>query len=373
MGFFAEVKAKLGLDIAPFERGMDNAKRKTESITGGIAKKIGGMNQLGGALAVALGINLQSIAEKAARLWIGFSKDAEAALDATVAASEKAADEAEARLKVAREAAKQRAKDAEDETKRIETAKTNLAQTEKEIALAQLDDAGKIAWFEQDIYDAMRDKVNAQKESAEWYDAEARRLEAYEKIRQINEAREQAVEKELLDFFSELDDYATRDAKAQEEKVKTLKEQKTQLERQRDVIKQTLAEQDSAKKKDLLPSSDDVRSGKRNIGSIARRNLSDLDKAKQDEQRAADRAQRAFDRRNNAGSSGERDAQENERQAAVRDLQNARARRSKLEGGLEGRVSDIETNKASLKELESINKGMAELNAKLALVSAETT
>jgi hypothetical protein len=76
MGFFAEIKSRLGLDIAPFERGLANAQKHGGRFAESFGKKLGGVQQAGGALAVALGMNFQNIAEGIASVVNGGTKEA---------------------------------------------------------------------------------------------------------------------------------------------------------------------------------------------------------------------------------------------------------------------------------------------------------
>lgn len=62
-GFFSEVTAKLGVDIAAFKRGMTEAQAVAGQAAGGISKKFNGVG-IGQGLATALGLSLQTVAEK---------------------------------------------------------------------------------------------------------------------------------------------------------------------------------------------------------------------------------------------------------------------------------------------------------------------
>lgn len=74
-GFFSEVTAKLGVDITAFKRGMTEAQAVAGQAAGGIAKKFEARD-LGRTLATALGLNLQTIADK---LVTPFRESAESA------------------------------------------------------------------------------------------------------------------------------------------------------------------------------------------------------------------------------------------------------------------------------------------------------
>jgi hypothetical protein len=93
MAFFSEIKARLGLDITPFEKGLSQAQGSLGKVVGGAAGKLGNFKTLGTTLATAMGLNLEGIAEGLARLVVGFSKAQEAALLKLVETSKAAADE----------------------------------------------------------------------------------------------------------------------------------------------------------------------------------------------------------------------------------------------------------------------------------------
>jgi len=93
MAFFSEIKARLGLDITPFEKGLSQAQGSIGKVVGGAAGKLGNFKTLGTTLATAMGLNLESIAEGLARFVIGFSKAQESALLKLVETSKAAADE----------------------------------------------------------------------------------------------------------------------------------------------------------------------------------------------------------------------------------------------------------------------------------------
>ena len=99
MAFFSEIKARLGLDISPFEKGLSQAQGSLGKVMDGAAGKLGNFKTLGTTIATALGLNLQTISEGLARMIIGFSKDQEAALEKLAARSAAVADEMEKRAK----------------------------------------------------------------------------------------------------------------------------------------------------------------------------------------------------------------------------------------------------------------------------------
>lgn len=93
MAFFSEIKARLALDITPFEKGLSQAQGSLGKVVDGAAGKLGNLKNVGTTLATAVGFNLQSIAEGLARMVVGFSKAEEAALLELVQTSKAAADD----------------------------------------------------------------------------------------------------------------------------------------------------------------------------------------------------------------------------------------------------------------------------------------
>jgi hypothetical protein len=92
---FEEIKAKLGLDVTDFERGVAKAQGSLSNVVEGATKKLTDFKNVGQTIATALGLNLESIAEGLARMIVGFSKEQEASLLKLVDTSKAAADEFE--------------------------------------------------------------------------------------------------------------------------------------------------------------------------------------------------------------------------------------------------------------------------------------
>ncbi len=76
---FKQALKDAGADISKFKKDASDTKG-LDAFFGNFQKKLGDMKALGSALAVALGINFQQIAENFARAVTGMSKDAEEAL-----------------------------------------------------------------------------------------------------------------------------------------------------------------------------------------------------------------------------------------------------------------------------------------------------
>lgn len=109
---------KLGADTSEFRGELNKASQAGQQFTrgfgsalDGLAKKFGNLRSLGGALAVALGVNFQAIAERIARLWTGLSVAEEERLKALVESTDKAADAQERKLEQAKDRAEKRAQD----------------------------------------------------------------------------------------------------------------------------------------------------------------------------------------------------------------------------------------------------------------------
>jgi hypothetical protein len=240
MAFLSEIKAQIGLDITPFEKGLAQAiaatkqaekqiaserisqsqrvnreltsnqdkvnksardsasvfeesfaqqeaaaKQTTDSNLKQIAKEeearaksLDRLQRVGRTVAVALGLNFQSIAEHIARAVVGFSKDQEDALLKLAARSAAAADEMEKR-------AKQRRGD-DDPVVQVKNLQTDLKNEE---AIKQLDP--ELTQKEKnDIMFSKRNFFNGSQGRQEIKDEEARRVKAIEdskeKISKIN-------------------------------------------------------------------------------------------------------------------------------------------------------------------------------------------
>ena len=90
---FEEIKAKLGLDVTDFERGVAKVQGSLKSVVGSATKKFTDFKSVGQTLATAIGLNLGSISEGLARMVIGFSKQQEEALLSLAERSKNAADQ----------------------------------------------------------------------------------------------------------------------------------------------------------------------------------------------------------------------------------------------------------------------------------------
>jgi hypothetical protein len=90
---FEQMKAKLGLDVTDFERGVAKAQGSLSTIAGSATKKFTDLKNVGQTVATALGLSLESISEGLARMIVGFSKEQEAALNRMAVAAKNAADQ----------------------------------------------------------------------------------------------------------------------------------------------------------------------------------------------------------------------------------------------------------------------------------------
>lgn len=200
---------KLSADASAFERGMAQATRSAQQ-TGKAITKAFDAKDVGRTLATALGINLENIANKVARLVIGFSESAQAALESLVESTGKEADKQERNLEKARaDAAKResdrveqarkeqemlyefRKKASEDaaeasakESAALKDASANLADFEHKRALEQMDDAHKLIALRKDLADASRnakDFEDAQRNGVKLTSDEVAQLLEYKK------------------------------------------------------------------------------------------------------------------------------------------------------------------------------------------------
>lgn len=147
MSFFSEIRAKLGLDISGFERGLARANKDLDKFKEKQSKKniFEGLRQGSASIAVALGVNMQNIADHIARFFTGFSKEAEESLNNLVSATENAARQQEAAL----EKLKAKQKNLTEQVDKIDEAarlkKLTLHQKEQEQLLAALALEGRVA------------------------------------------------------------------------------------------------------------------------------------------------------------------------------------------------------------------------------------
>jgi chromosome segregation ATPase len=138
---FEEIKAKLGLDVTDFERGVSRVQGSLSNVVGGATKKLTDFKNVGQTIATALGLNLESIAEGLARMVVGFSKDQEDALNRLVETSKARADEFDRIGMIKR--------GAEDPEKRIKILKKELDLISKQAgASAKLTNEEKTAIYQ---------------------------------------------------------------------------------------------------------------------------------------------------------------------------------------------------------------------------------
>ena len=88
------LKALFGVDASPMDAGLGDAQKKTESfadrVSEKVADKLTGMRDISNAIATALGINYEKIADNVARFVTGMSEKEEEALKSLVESSDKA-------------------------------------------------------------------------------------------------------------------------------------------------------------------------------------------------------------------------------------------------------------------------------------------
>ena len=244
MAFFSEIKAKLGLDITGFERGLSQAQNSGKGFAGKFGKQIAGTEKMGGALAAALGLNIQNIAENFARLWTGVSKGAEEAFERMTKASDAAAAIVQSRTERAREKLspeKQREQfgiDRKRITRKMESLQLMnrldekygniIGKTERK-ALNDAELAELALKLEQigDAEEKLNDKVAKEKESNAKEAADKQEKDAED----ARKAREQAFEQEQKDEeeLAKLQTENAMNALSDEQKLAALKKRQADL------------------------------------------------------------------------------------------------------------------------------------------------
>lgn len=244
MAFFSEIKAKLGLDITGFERGLSQAQNSGKGFAGKFGKQIAGTEKMGGALAAALGLNIQNIAENFARLWTGVSEGAEEAFERMTKASDAAAAIVQSRTERAREKLspeKQREQfgiDRKRITRKMESLQLMnrldekygniIGKTERK-ALNDAELAELALKLEQigDAEEKLNDKVAKEKESNAKEAADKQEKDAED----ARKAREQAFEQEQKDEeeLAKLQTENAMNALSDEQKLAALKKRQADL------------------------------------------------------------------------------------------------------------------------------------------------
>ena len=254
MAFFSEIKAKLGLDITGFERGLSQAQNSGKGFAGKFGKQIAGTEKMGGALAAALGLNIQNIAENFARLWTGVSEGAEEAFERMTKASDAAAAIVQSRTERAREKLspeKQREQfgiDRKRITRKMESLQLMnrldekygniIGKTERK-ALNDAELAELALKLEQigDAEEKLNDKVAKEKESNAKEAADKQEKDAED----ARKAREQAFEQEQKDEeeLAKLQTENAMNALSDEQKLAALKNRQADLYAQ-DTVKSSI-------------------------------------------------------------------------------------------------------------------------------------
>ena len=130
---------KVYADSTAFEKGMAQVSKTSEDVGRRLTKNFDGRDA-GRALATALGLSIDKIADKVARFWIGFHDEAQATLEALTISTGKAADAQEEALKRLRE---QKKRLAEESAKQSQDEELMVLKVIKEA-----DEAKKKAWAE---------------------------------------------------------------------------------------------------------------------------------------------------------------------------------------------------------------------------------
>ena len=207
---FEEIKAKLGLDVTEFERGVSKAQGALGNVVGQATKKFTDFKQIGQTLATAVGLNLESISEGLARMIVGFSKQQETALLRLVDVSKTAADE------MGKIAAKKQGLD--DPKKRIQLLDRELESVSQQAkGRTKLTLSEKLSIINQDGYIAGITKINAEEENLA-------------KNQQDAQIRIGQISRERFSAQMEIDDEAAKKSKDNIKEVAALNEQTNKIE-----------------------------------------------------------------------------------------------------------------------------------------------
>lgn len=217
-----EIGVRLTGDNASFRSmltdSVTDAGKAADKITGGVTGKFANLKSVGTALATALGLNLQNIAENAARLFTGMSKDVEEALKRLDAASQKSADLAIANMR------------------------TQLSDENKLLLLKQERDR---------LQQAVTAGVKAEADTVKLVlDQNFKVIEVRQKVVVTEQALAEMKEKELA-LNEKLKEIADIESKLKEKSLATSKAQTAETERQEEAREKSDAKQRDAQRDEL--------------------------------------------------------------------------------------------------------------------------
>lgn len=420
---FEEMIAKLGLDISGFVKGLAAARSSIGELTRETGKKLFDLKDVSRTLATALGLNLQSIAEKVARFVTGFSKDQEQALADLVNATGKAADAQVAALDAARQKNKKMAEDVakdeeaerfsrlSDEKKldQLYAKRTQLMQraaNTREGSGINLQARADLIEVNKEIAKVSEERFNKEKErAAKLKDAEEKLAETAKAnaLDQASDAKKlEILKNDIAEAQAQVvaagqDEVAVAQAKivleeargklaqeaARQQDAANKKQQEADDKRKKALEDIAAAEERAAKaaqsmrdarKATVLPSMADVTSGRRNIGSGARRTATMLERERERSTRLADQVQRNAEAVDTAKTPDERKQAQRALDASRAALAQSQSRIRAGEAALGNRVSDANPFAAMEKQLGEINAEIKKLNdTTLAPSSVSTT
>ena len=361
---FDQIKAKLGLDITDFQRGISGAQRGVGELAKSTTKGFTDLKNVGGTLATALGLNVQSIAESIARFVVGFSKDQEQALNDLVDATGKAAD---AQVAASKKAAQERDKLDKD-----------IAAKEEEYRLSKLTDEERTLELSTRLGQIMTERAKLEKQGMQSSSIYARlkneqldvekELRGFEEKKNKSEAEsienQRRIKEELESGVAQVVSMITETQKentAEEEKqVELAKEKRRELEAQKKAMEGQLRD---ARRDAVLPTMAEVSSGARNIGDPALRKVQDLEKERARSLRLADRYQRDFDRAFDPNVKGGQRTDALRQLKQTRDALTASQERIKVgQESLQFRVKDANPFGTMESELKGLNEKINTLN-----------
>ena len=355
MAFFSEVKARLGLDISPFEKGMAKASATAKNTSSEMGKNLAGVKGLIGFAAIAGGFRsalerakelrdtaaetgtaLDPAVQRAADLADNLERGQNALSDAgitTVAWLQRSVDYSVAfvsqmlglvdgvdeGIKAIDEGRAKEAKAAQDAKKNADAKKKEDAEKKKAsddaaaAEAANIKTVGELMKKEAEITETARQKTlsidQKIKEAqdaivsgeAEYANKNKTAIEQGQALVRIAQAKSDLADlliekkKQEQDVEEELlsffGDVEKSRAKAEEKRTDELKDQQKTLLDQKKTIEQTLAAQEKGKRASL----EDITSGKRNVGGKTRADAKRLQALAKEEQRQIDAVSQAED------------------------------------------------------------------------------
>jgi hypothetical protein len=405
---FEEVKAKLGLDITPFERGLKQADAGLSGFGKNATKGFSDLKNAGTALATSLGLNITSIAENVARFVTGVSKEAETAFERMGKASDEQVENLKKFFRLRSTDAQNLQRDINEEIRLRKQASTLLAPkrvstggrgfgtvmrqaTEKEQAegaeALNKAEALRVSILEQQKKikedtartdkQANQEAISSQKQLADLVEkVENKKLDDAELILKLKkdiadldnlaalgdedaQKKQLALQLEQLAAEERLTKEREQGRKEIEARIKRTEEETSKLEEQAEKIRNSM---DDERARRALPSLADVASGGRKIGSQARGQARGLQKDLEKEKELSDRLSRRQEDLSKATTAGAKADAQREVERAQDELRKVQGQISKNQTALGEKTSDANPFRETEKKLGEVERQLKILN-----------